>query len=41
MSEYLGEALEKIQIGPIEIKTVDQVRIEPYNIPEAFEWCNI
>jgi len=26
--------------GPIdEPKTVDEVRAEPYNLPEAFEWC--
>mmetsp|Transcript_73865 Transcript_73865/g.207408 ORF Transcript_73865/g.207408 Transcript_73865/m.207408 type:complete len:457 (+) Transcript_73865:93-1463(+) len=26
--------------GPIdEVKTVDEVRAEPYNLPESFEWC--
>merc|ERR1712232_172240 len=27
--------------GPIdEVKTVDDVRAEPYNLPDQFEWCS-
>uniref|UniRef100_A0A7S0SQ60 Glycylpeptide N-tetradecanoyltransferase n=1 Tax=Chromulina nebulosa TaxID=96789 RepID=A0A7S0SQ60_9STRA len=29
------------QNGPIEIKSVDEIRKEPYNMPTGFEWCII
>jgi len=26
-------------VGPLDVKTVDEVRAEPYNLPPQFEWC--
>jgi len=28
-------------IGPLEVKTVEEVRATPYALPKGFEWCNI
>lgn len=46
MEEYLLQTHKqldesKVKEGPIETKKVDEVKKEPYNLPNQFEWINV
>ncbi len=40
LKDYLLEAHKQVE-GPLEIKKVSDVKVEPYLLPAAFEWCDI
>lgn len=40
LKDYLLE-IEKQVEGPLEVKKVLDVRVEPYLVPAAFEWCDV
>ncbi len=40
LKDYLKEAHERCQ-GPLEVKSLKDVRQEGYLLPGAFEWCDV
>ncbi|GBG24930.1 Glycylpeptide N-tetradecanoyltransferase [Hondaea fermentalgiana] len=32
---------DETKVGPLEVKTVDEVRQTPYALPKGFEWCSL
>lgn len=37
----MNEVIDENNLGPIEIKTVKDVRKEEYNLPEGYRWANL
>uniref|UniRef100_A0A7S0VEK5 Glycylpeptide N-tetradecanoyltransferase n=1 Tax=Polytomella parva TaxID=51329 RepID=A0A7S0VEK5_9CHLO len=39
--QFTEELNADVPAGPIEVKTVDEIRTTPLNLPASFEWCSV